>query len=80
MKSYGGLKAVDDVSFEIYTGEIFALVGDNGAGKSTLMSIVYGLYQADSGSISINNKEINNGIFVADINHLVYLYLIFCRK
>ncbi|GIT09417.1 MAG: hypothetical protein CM1200mP30_30470 [Pseudomonadota bacterium] len=30
IKSYGGLKAVDDVSFEIYTGEIFALVGDNG--------------------------------------------------
>ena len=56
MKSYGGLKAVDDVSFEIYTGEIFALVGDNGAGKSTLVKALSGAEPQDSGSIEFDGK------------------------
>ena len=58
MKSYGGLKAVDDVSFEIYTGEIFALVGDNGAGKSTLVKALSGATPQDSGSIEFNGKPV----------------------
>lgn len=51
--------ANDKVSFRVYKGEIHALVGENGAGKSTLMSILYGLYQADSGEIFINGEKIN---------------------
>ena len=58
MKSYGGLKAVDDVSFEIYTGEIFALVGDNGAGKSTLVKALAGAMPQDSGSIEFDGKPV----------------------
>ena len=57
-KSYGGLKAVDDVSFEIYTGEIFALVGDNGAGKSTLIKALSGASPQDSGSIEFDGKPV----------------------
>jgi len=51
--------ANDKVNFTVYKGEIHALVGENGAGKSTLMSILYGLYQADSGQIFINGKKAN---------------------
>ena len=58
MKSYGGLKALDDISFEIYTGEIFALVGDNGAGKSTLVKALSGATPQDSGSIEFNGKPV----------------------
>ena len=51
--------ANDKVNFTVYKGEIHALVGENGAGKSTLMSILYGLYQADSGEIFINGEKVN---------------------
>ena len=57
-KSYGGLKAVNDVSFEIYRGEIFALVGDNGAGKSTLVKALAGALPPDSGSIEIEGNPV----------------------
>ncbi|MDE0521605.1 MAG: ATP-binding cassette domain-containing protein [Boseongicola sp.] len=53
-KSYGGLKAVDDVSFEVFEGEILALVGDNGAGKSTLVKALAGAQPPDGGRIEIN--------------------------
>ena len=55
-KRFGGIYAVDDVSFELYKGEILALVGDNGAGKSTLLKILSGAYTADNGRIFINGK------------------------
>ena len=51
--------ANDHVDFKVYKGEIHALVGENGAGKSTLMSILYGLYQADSGKIFVNGEKVN---------------------
>ncbi|HER24247.1 MAG TPA: ABC transporter ATP-binding protein [Candidatus Atribacteria bacterium] len=51
--------ANDKVNFTVYKGEIHALVGENGAGKSTLMSILYGLYQADSGQIFVNGEKVN---------------------
>jgi len=51
--------ANDKVNFKVYKAEIHALVGENGAGKSTLMSILYGLYQADSGEIFVNGKKVN---------------------
>ena len=53
-KSYGGLKAVDEVSFEVFKGEILALVGDNGAGKSTLIKAIAGAQPPDDGRIEID--------------------------
>ncbi|HHZ00179.1 MAG TPA: ATP-binding cassette domain-containing protein, partial [Tissierellia bacterium] len=61
-KVFGNFKALDDVTFKLRKGEVHALLGENGAGKSTLMSILFGLYQAEKGSIKINEKpvKINN--------------------
>jgi ABC-2 type transport system ATP-binding protein len=52
-KTYGGLVAVDDVSFEVHRGEIFGLIGPNGAGKTTTMECVEGLRPPDRGTISV---------------------------
>ena len=52
-KRYGSTVAVDDVSLEIHTGEIFGLIGPNGAGKTTTMECVEGLRKADRGTISV---------------------------
>lgn len=57
-KSFGPLKANDNISLKVKKGEIHALLGENGAGKSTLMSILFGLYQADEGKIKINGNEV----------------------
>lgn len=51
MKSFPGVKALDDISFSIEKGEIHAIVGENGAGKSTLMNILGGQYHPDAGEI-----------------------------
>lgn len=59
-KSFPGVKALDDVSFDIQKGEIHVLVGENGAGKSTLLKILTGAYQADEGEIYLNGKKIEN--------------------
>ena len=60
--SFGGIKAVDHVSIDLYPGEVVGLLGHNGAGKSTLIKILSGAYQKDSGQILINGKpvEIHN--------------------
>ena len=50
-KSFGGIKALDDVQLTLHRGEVLALMGENGAGKSTLMKILMGLESADSGEI-----------------------------
>lgn len=55
-KSYPGVKALDNVSFDIKTGEVMALLGENGAGKSTLMKILSGAIDRDSGEIELNGK------------------------
>ena len=57
-KSFPGVQALDNVNFELYKGEVHALMGENGAGKSTLMKILNGIHKADSGSIELNEKEI----------------------
>ena len=56
-KSFPGVQALDDVTFELYKGEVHALMGENGAGKSTLMKILNGIHKADSGTIELNGKE-----------------------
>ena len=57
-KSFGHVQANKNINLKITQGTIHGIIGENGAGKSTLMSIVYGLYQADSGTISVSGKEI----------------------
>jgi rhamnose transport system ATP-binding protein len=52
-KSFAGIHALRNVSFELRPGEVHALVGENGAGKSTLIKIITGAYQADSGSLEV---------------------------
>ncbi len=58
-KLYGEQKALDDVSFEVKTGEIVGFLGPNGAGKSTMMKIITGFIPATSGSVQINGTEIS---------------------
>ncbi|MEM9581085.1 MAG: ATP-binding cassette domain-containing protein [Pseudomonadota bacterium] len=55
--SFGGIKAVDHVSLDLYPGEVVGLLGHNGAGKSTLIKILSGAYHRDSGEIWINGKK-----------------------
>ena len=57
-KSFGHVHANKNINLTINKGTIHGIIGENGAGKSTLMSIVYGLYQADSGTIKVNDKVI----------------------
>ncbi len=59
-KAFPGVKALDDVSFELKSGEVMALLGENGAGKSTLMKILSGVYEKDSGSLRIMGREYGN--------------------
>jgi len=58
-KVFPGIVANDDVTLQLKKGEIHALLGENGAGKSTLMSILFGLYQAEKGTIKKNGKIVN---------------------
>jgi len=57
-KRFPGVLANDKIDFDLRRGEVHALLGENGAGKSTLMSILYGLYTADSGEILMNGKPV----------------------
>ena len=56
---FGGLQALDDVSFEVRAGEVLALIGPNGAGKSTLLNIVSGALRADAGEIRLRGDRID---------------------
>ncbi len=60
--AFGGIKAVDGVSVDLYPGEVVGLLGHNGAGKSTLIKVLSGAYQADAGEIYVNGERavINN--------------------
>ena len=55
-KAFPGVKALDDVSFEVKSSEVHSLIGQNGAGKSTLMAILNGITKQDDGEILINDK------------------------
>lgn len=56
-KEFPGVKALADVDFELYPGEVHALMGENGAGKSTLMKILSGVYSPTAGVIRLKGKE-----------------------
>jgi rhamnose transport system ATP-binding protein len=57
-KTFPGVKALDDVHFDLLSGEIHALIGENGAGKSTLIKVITGVYQPDAGEILFDGKPV----------------------
>ena len=59
-KPFPGVKALDDVSLELRSGEVLALLGENGAGKSTLMKFLSGVYTKDSGTMEIFGKQVES--------------------
>ena len=61
-KSYGTLKAVDNLSFEVADGEIFGLLGVNGAGKTTTFRMIISLLEKDSGTITLDGKPIDYSV------------------
>lgn len=65
---FGGLKAVDNVSFHIEKNELLGLIGPNGAGKTTVFNIISGFYSADTGSISFEQLNITDAN-AAEVNH-----------
>jgi branched-chain amino acid transport system ATP-binding protein len=58
-KSFGGIKAVDDVSFEIHDGEILGVIGPNGCGKTTLFNCLLGQYRPDGGRIELAGRDVS---------------------
>jgi len=55
--SFGGVKALQDVSFSVYRGEIFSIIGPNGAGKTSMLNVISGFYKANSGSIRFDGND-----------------------
>ncbi|MCE2559093.1 MAG: ABC transporter ATP-binding protein [Acidobacteria bacterium] len=58
--SFGGIRAVDDVSFAVDEGEVFAIIGPNGAGKTTLFNLVSGIYFPDGGRVRFAGRDITS--------------------
>jgi len=60
MKNFGGIQAVDNLSFEVEAGQIMALIGPNGSGKTTLFNSIVGYHPIDEGSIKFKGQEISD--------------------
>ena len=57
--AFGGVHAVEDVTFEVEPGEVFSIIGPNGAGKTTLFNLISRIYDANSGSITFEGRDIS---------------------
>ena len=75
-KSFKDVKAVDDISFSVKEGELFAFLGVNGAGKSTTINIISGILNKDSGKVIICGEDIDKNIskIKNSIGNLYFLY------
>ena len=60
VKAYGGQRVVDDVTFEVGSGELVALLGPSGGGKSTILRVIAGLDEADSGEVWLDNSRVDH--------------------
>jgi branched-chain amino acid transport system ATP-binding protein len=58
-KSFGGIKAVRNVSFDVHKGEILGLIGPNGSGKSTLFNCILGQLEPDAGQVHVNGRDVS---------------------
>lgn len=68
-KSFGGIRAVRGVSFDVHKGEILGLIGPNGSGKSTLFNCILGQLPPDAGEVSVNGRSVS-GMRASDLNRL----------
>ena len=69
-KTYGHHKALDNLCLEVFSGEIYGLLGANGAGKSTTLNMLLGFTNTDSGSIKIINSKANKIIEKSQIGYI----------
>ncbi len=75
VKTFPGVRALDDVSFSVMPGEVHALMGENGAGKSTLMKVLGGIYRPDGGAIYIEGeKVVMSGPLEAKAKGIVFIH------
>jgi branched-chain amino acid transport system ATP-binding protein len=68
-KSFGGVRAVNGVSFDVHKGEILGLIGPNGSGKSTLFNCILGQLPPDAGEVEVNGRNVS-GMRASDLNRL----------
>ena len=74
-KLFPGMKALDDVDFDLREGEVHILVGENGAGKSTLAKVILGAYKAEEGEVTFDNEVVKfNGTKEALAKGIVAVY------